>query len=73
MANYKTIQVTYKGHIFQCEGLYESGEQPIWKPTFEIERIVDNSYSANNILDLLSDLGHLDELTELCLEELKDE
>ena len=72
MATYKEIEVEYKGRIFRCEGLYEIGELPIWKPTFEIESIYSN-YTRGNVIDFIADLGHLDELTELCLEVLRDE
>ena len=72
MATYKEIEVEYKGRIFRCEGLYEEGELPIWKPTFEIE-VIKTSWCSNNLIDFIADLGHLDELTELCLEVLRDE
>jgi hypothetical protein len=63
---YKTIQVNYNGIKVDCTGIYDKGEPPIWKPTFEIIETAVNTEDEEEILDL-------DLLTELCLEELRDE
>ena len=66
---YKTIQVNYNGIKVDCTGIYDKGEPPIWKPTFEIIE------TAANTEDEEEDEEEFDIklLTELCLEELRDE
>jgi len=67
---YKTIQVNYNGIKVDCTGIYDKGEPPIWKPTFEIIETAVNTEDEELEDDFLDDV---DLLTELCLEELKDE
>jgi hypothetical protein len=70
----KAITIYFKGMKLTCTGDHDRGEHPIWNAQFEINEItmIDDDGRACSILSVFHELNQIEEITELCIEEIKN-